>query len=75
METWTDGIAYKEGDHACLKPTREAGRITVTVGGVGYVLMDGTNESELFAAYSGVTIIFRENPTLRPVKGLVMSAP
>ena len=51
METWTDGIAYQEGDHACLKPTREAGRITVTVGGVGYVLMDGTNESELFAAY------------------------
>jgi len=51
METWTDGIAYQEGNHARIKQTRERGRITVTVGGVGYVLMVGTNESELFAAY------------------------
>jgi hypothetical protein len=47
----TDGIAYQEGDHSRLKHTREIGRITVTVGGVVYALMDGTNESELFAAY------------------------
>ena len=43
---------YQEGDHARLKPARENGRITVTVGRVVYVLMDGTNESELFAAYA-----------------------
>ncbi len=42
---------YQEGDYARLKPTRKVGRITVTVRGVGYVLMDGTNESEFFAAY------------------------
>jgi hypothetical protein len=42
---------YQEGDHARLKPTREARRIRVTVRGVGYVLMDGPNKSELFAAY------------------------
>jgi hypothetical protein len=51
METRTDGISYQERDHACIKHTRERGRITVTVGRVVYVLMDGTNESELFAAY------------------------
>ena len=52
MESRTDGISYQEGGHAHIKHTRERGRITVTVGGVGYLLMDGTNESELFAAYA-----------------------
>ena len=42
---------YQEGDHTRLKPTLERGRITVTVRGVGYVLMDGLNKSELFAAF------------------------
>jgi len=51
MERRAGGISYQEGGHAHIKHTRERGRITVTVGGVGYVLMDGPNESELFAAY------------------------
>src|SRR5258707_10455325 len=51
METRTEGISYQERDHACIKHTRERGSITVTVGSVVSVLMDGTNESELFAAY------------------------
>jgi hypothetical protein len=51
MKSRTDGISYQEGGHAHIKHTRERGRITVTVGGVGYLLRDGTNESELFAAY------------------------
>lgn len=51
MERRAGGISYQEGGHAHIKHTRERGRITVTVGGVGYVLMEGTNESELFAAY------------------------
>ena len=34
-----------------IKCTREIGRINATVEGVVYVLMDDTNESELFAAY------------------------
>ena len=51
METRTDSISYREGDHVRIKPTRARERISATVGGVVYVLMDGTNESELFAAY------------------------
>ncbi len=43
---------YQEGDHARLKPIPETGRIIVTVGRVVYVLMDGPNKSDLFAAYS-----------------------
>jgi hypothetical protein len=42
---------YQEGDHARLKPILETGRIIVTVGRVVYVLMDGPNTSEFFAAY------------------------
>ena len=52
METNTDGTCFQEGDHVRLKHTRVRGRITVTVGGVVSVLMEGTNESELFAAYA-----------------------
>ena len=51
METGTDGISSSEEDRARIKHIREQGTITVTVGGVVYVLMEGTSESELFAAY------------------------
>jgi hypothetical protein len=50
MEIRTDSISYREGgSRAYQAHTRE--RISATVGGVVYVLMDGANESELFAAY------------------------
>ena len=51
METGTEGISSQEEDRARIKHMREQGRITVTVGGVVYVLTEGTSESELFAAY------------------------
>jgi len=52
METGTDGISSQEEDRARIKHIREQGRITVTVRGIVYVLMKGTSESELFAAYA-----------------------
>jgi hypothetical protein len=51
MEPGTDGISSQERDRARIKHIREQGRIIVTVGGVVYVLMEGTNESELFTVY------------------------
>ena len=52
METRIDRITFLERDPAPIKYTRERGRITVIVGGDRYVLMDGSNKSEFFAAYS-----------------------
>lgn len=52
METSTDGAASQERDHERPRRIREAGRIIVTVGEAVYVLMEGPNESGLFAAYS-----------------------
>ncbi len=51
METKAYGTFLQEGDYMRIKCTREIGRINATVGGIVYVLMDGTNESELFASY------------------------
>ena len=38
-------------DHVRIKRTREIRRINATAGGVVYVLMNDTIESELFASY------------------------
>ena len=51
MKNRIDGLSSQEGNRARIKRIREQGRITVTVRGVVSVLMDGANESELFAAY------------------------
>lgn len=51
METTIDGTYFQEGDRVRIKLTRETGRVNATAGGVVYVLMDGTKESKLFAAY------------------------
>jgi len=51
METTIDGTYFQEGDRVRIKLTHETGRVNATAGGVVYVLMDGTNESKLFAAY------------------------
>jgi len=65
---------YQVGDHTRLKPTRETGRITVTVGRVVYVLMDGTNESELFAAYVEKDAYYIELVTLEDTTDVGLSA-
>ncbi len=52
METRIDSVSSLERDPARIKHTRERGRITVIVGGDRFVLMDGPNKSEFFAAYS-----------------------
>jgi hypothetical protein len=52
METTADGTYFQEGDHVRIKRTRQTGRINAIDGGIVYVLMDGTNESKLFAAYA-----------------------
>ena len=51
METSTDGAAAQAREHERPRYTRERGRIIVTVGEAVYVLMEGTNKGELFAAY------------------------
>jgi hypothetical protein len=51
METNADGTCFQEGDHVRIKRTRETRRINATAGGVVYVLMNDTIESELFAGY------------------------
>jgi hypothetical protein len=51
METNAEGTSFQEGDHVRIKRVGEIRRIDASDGGVVYVLMDGTNESELFAAY------------------------
>jgi hypothetical protein len=50
METTADGTYFQEGDHVRIKRTRQTGRINAIDGVVVYVLMEGTNESKLFAA-------------------------
>jgi hypothetical protein len=52
METTAYGTYFQEGDHVRIKHTRQTGRINAIDGGVVYVLMDGTNESKVFAAYA-----------------------
>jgi hypothetical protein len=54
----------QEGDHVGIKRTGEIRRIDATDGGVVYVLMDGTNESELFAAYVDIDAYFIELITI-----------
>lgn len=65
METTTDGTFFQEGDHVRLKHTTETGRINATAGGVAYVLMDGTDESRIFAAYAdadaAIELVARED--------------
>ena len=51
METNADVTYFQEGDHVRIKRTRETRRINATTGGVVYVLMNDTIESELFASY------------------------
>jgi len=51
METNADGTYFQEEDHVRIKRTREARRINASAGGVVYVLMNDTIESELFASY------------------------
>jgi hypothetical protein len=50
MEINADGTPFQEGDHVRIKPVGDPRRIDATDGGVVYLLMDGINESELFAA-------------------------
>ena len=68
METTADGTYFQEGDHVRIKRTGETGRVNATAGGVVYVLMDGTNESKLFAAYidndAYIELITTEEPDL-----------
>jgi hypothetical protein len=52
METNISGTYFQEGDHIRIKQTGEKGHINATDGGVIYVLMDDTNETRLFSAYS-----------------------
>jgi hypothetical protein len=52
METTADGTYFQEGDHVRIKRTGQTGRVNAIDGGVIYVLMDGTNQSKLFAAYA-----------------------
>ncbi len=65
---------YQEGDHARLKPTLETGRIIVTVGRVVYVLMNGPNKSELFAAYSEKDAYYIELVPPEGTTGIGLSA-
>ena len=51
MGTYVDGTSFQERVHVRIKRAGEIRRIDATNGGVVYVLMDGTNESEHFAAY------------------------
>ncbi|GAC1361608.1 MAG: hypothetical protein NVS2B12_41960 [Ktedonobacteraceae bacterium] len=51
METTVDGTFFQEDDRVRVKSTGETGRVNAIAGGVIYVIMDGTNESRLFAAY------------------------
>ncbi len=51
METNADGTYFQEGDHVRIKRTRETRRINASAGGVVYVLMNDTIESELFSSY------------------------
>ncbi len=52
METTAEGTYFQEGDHVRIKRTGEQGRINAADGGVVYVLLDKTNETKLFSAYS-----------------------
>ena len=52
METNTDGTYFQEGDQVRIKRTGEKGSVNATDGGVVYVIMDETNETRLFSAYS-----------------------
>ena len=75
MKTNADGTCFQEGDHVRIKRAGELRRIDTTDGGVVYVLMDGTNESELFAAYVDkdayfielITIVENTNDHDRPI--------
>ena len=51
METNADGTYFQEGDYVRTKRTGEQGRINAVDGGVVYVLMDVTSETQLFSAY------------------------
>lgn len=52
METNINGTYFQEGDAVRIKRTGETGRINATDGGVVYVLMDETNETNVFSAYA-----------------------
>ena len=62
METTADGTFFQEGDLVRLKHTTQTGRINATAGGVAYVLMDGTNESRLFAVYADADTVLELVP-------------
>ena len=64
METNADVTSFQEGHHVCIERAGELRRINATGGGVVYVLMDGTNESELFAAYVDKDTYFIELITI-----------
>ncbi len=51
METNADGTYFQEGDYVRIKRTGEQGRINAVDGGVVYVLIDVTEETQLFSAY------------------------
>ncbi|GER90631.1 hypothetical protein KDW_47930 [Dictyobacter vulcani] len=52
METNNDGTYFQEGDQVRIKLTGEQGSVNATDGGVVYVVMDTTNETRVFSAYS-----------------------
>ena len=60
----TDSPTFQEGDHVGIKRAGEIRRIATTDGGVVYVLMDGSDESELFAVYVDVDAYFIELITI-----------
>jgi hypothetical protein len=50
MEIHAEGTYFQEGDHVCIKRTRETGRVSATDGGLVYVRRDQTHEIRLFSA-------------------------
>ena len=74
METSTDGAAAQERDHERPRRTRERGRIIVTIGEAVYVLMEGTNQGELFAAYVEQDAYYIELVTLEEAPDVRLSA-
>jgi len=74
METGTGGISYQEEHRARIERPRETGRVTAIIRGVVCVLMEGTNESELFAAYVEKDAFYIELVTIVDASDLRLSA-
>ncbi len=74
METGTGGTLYQEEHQARIERPRETGRVTAIVRGVMCVLMEGTTESELFAAYVEKDAFYIEFLTIEDATDLRLSA-